>query len=294
MRTPPRRFLPAASPALALAVALGAGCEREKQPAPRTEPWLARAEEAGAPAVRRSYAVVAAISVPFELPVGAAGPSGAFRVGRGSLDVALDDLAQTTGSVEIDVASVLMDGADVTESRQRSQVAQSWLDVGSSRPEVERERLRWARFRLREVTRASAVAAWSGRSVTFPRAEDAATGGEAGTDAGGVLAPVEVEARAVELELRGDLELHERRVEFPVAVRATFFFTEAPAPGVVPSRIVLETPQPIPIALATFDVKPRDAKGTHLVAEEALMGNSVGRVARVRGARLELLPRATP
>ncbi|MCC6214872.1 MAG: hypothetical protein IT376_08395 [Polyangiaceae bacterium] len=285
----PRRSSSSLRSALAAVALLGASCEREKPPPPRTEPWPAQAQDSGAPAVRHGYEVAADAAVTFELPVPAGGPRGRFRVARGSLEIAPDDLARTTGTIELDVASVLVEGADVAESRQRSQVAQSWLDVGASRPEVERERLRWARFRLKEITRASAQAAWAGRAVSLPAADAAAA--DATPDGGPAAPAAEVAARSVELEVRGDLELHGRRIEQPLGLRVTFYFSAPPAPGVVPSRVVLDTPQPFTVALATFDIAPRDARGARVAADEGLLGKAVGRSARTRVERVELLPR---
>jgi len=111
---------------------------------------------------------------------------------RGSLEIDLGNLPATRGTLEVDLGSILMDGdGDAGESsHDYTNRALDWLDIGASRPEALRERMRWARFTLLRVEDASSTTAEAGQQVS--------------------------------LTVVGELELHGYRVERTAALRVTF------------------------------------------------------------------------
>lgn len=262
-----------------LLVAL-AGCSKhhDEAPAPvHTAPWRATP---AASAVQHGSLVVKYELVPhgvarFELKAKDATPRGELRVARGELAVDLMDLPRTRGTVEMDLASVAMDGdGDAGVDIQLSQQAQGWLDVGADRPEAARERLRWARFTIRSIDHASADAAHEGRVAkkgTLPAlAEDA---GDAATDTR--------EVRSVDLDATGDLELHGFRVQRTARLRALFEYAAPAVAGARPVRILIQTRAPLVVSLAVHDIKPRDSNGVLLAEGMKLLGSKVGKDARV-------------
>jgi hypothetical protein len=179
-------------------IALVAACSRqEPPPVRRTAPWPAAApvQSAALPQAqsrRARYAFEPRGEARFELPARQATPRGRARVVRGSVEVDLGDLPATRGTLEVDLGSILMDGeGDAGDSSHAyTNRALDWLDIGASRPEALRERMRWARFTLLRVEDASSRAAEDGKEVS--------------------------------LTVVGELELHGYRVERTAELRVTF------------------------------------------------------------------------
>ena len=189
-------------------------CSRaDPLPAPaRTEPWLAQAS--GAPSAKSPSELVRFVVQPLgraalSLATRTTTPRGALRVARGTLEVDLYDLARTRGSVELDLGSVAMEADELEPRRRYTAQALNWLDIGPSRPEAERERLRWARFTIRSISALSASAAHEGRRMQREPAIDAAT---AELDAQGPPS-ARSETRAVSLSASGELTVHGVRIQ---------------------------------------------------------------------------------
>src|SRR5207247_11011396 len=124
-------------------------------PPARKAPWPARSEASAnvAPSAElMRFEIEPRARADVALPTHESAPRGVFRVARGTLDVDPYDLMRTRGSVEIDLASISMDTDDPEQRHRYTVQAQNWLDLGSSRPEAERERLRWARFEIKSVS----------------------------------------------------------------------------------------------------------------------------------------------
>jgi hypothetical protein len=184
---------------------------------------------------------------------------------RGTLVVDLLNLKRTRGNLDVDLASIVMQGDPDASAPEVTSRAHDWLDVGASRPEALRERMRWARFTVLRIERASADAAHAGKPSALP---DAAPG------PGG-------EAREVDVVAAGELELHAHRVERTVSLRVTFVYAGSASAERDPERIVVRTTRPVTIALRTHDIQPRDPHGALVAAELGWLGKRVGREARV-------------
>jgi hypothetical protein len=263
----------------ALICAAACACSKKEPPPPkRTAPWPAREQPEAAPAraLVTRFAIDARTDVRFELKAKDNTPRGALRVARGEIEVDLLDLKRSRGTVSVDVASALMEAEDAELARENTRRAHSWLDVGSSRPEAERDRLRWATFTLQGLEKVSAEAAHEGQRVKAPGA-DGGNPTEPDNAADGTAA----EVRAVTLTARGQLLLHGFRVEQSVDLRVLFFYPVPATPGARPARIVIQTRRPLVVSLKAHDIKPRDDTGVFLAQDAKVLGREVGTSAQV-------------
>jgi len=264
--------------ALVVLGCLLSSCKRsEPAPTERKEPWLAKSPDAAAH-LRAKYLVSERCEAKVELRAKEETPKGAFRVCRGELDVNLTELAASRGTLAIDVASIELRGAgDAGRNDEQSQEAQNWLDVGASRPEAERERLRWATFTITGIVEPSAPSAHAGRrEKPEPEAEEPAAMPE--DDAGAVQ---QKERRAVTLGARGQLLLHRVRVDVEVPVRVVFHYPARASADSIPERVSLTTRRPVVVSLSAHDIKPRDSAGVFQAQGMKLLGVKVGHEARV-------------
>lgn len=262
---------------LVASLALAACSKKEPPPPERKEPWLANPPDASA-ALRAQYVIRERCEAKVELRAKEQTPRGAFRVCRGELDVNLSDLARSTGTLAVDVASIEIRGeGDAGRSDEQSQEAQNWLDVGASRPEAERERLRWAVFTITGLSDASSTSAHAGRRERAePEAEEPAELPE--DDAG---AARRSERRTVTLTARGHLLLHRVRVDVEVPIRVAFHYKDRATPEAVPGELSLTTRRPLVVSLGAHDIKPRDSAGVFQAQAMKLIGTKVGADAKV-------------
>ena len=270
-----------------LVCAAACACSKNEPAKPkRTEPWPAREQPEAAPerAVVTRFGIDAKTVVSFELKGAKKTERGSFRVARGELEVDLLDLARTRGSVDVDVASALMEDEDPEQARENTRRAQSWLGVGSSRPEAERERLRWATFTLRKIEKLSTEAAHEGQLVK-PAATDSGNAPDidGSSEAG--------ETRAVTFTAHGQLLLHGFRVDQTVELKTLFWYAAPATPGARPERLVIQTRSPFVVSLRAHDVKPRDESGVFIAQDAKLLGREVGTLAQLR---LDLSARPLP
>lgn len=257
-------------------MALVACSKKEPPPPERTEPWLAQPTASATASVRHGYVVSPRIDARIELPAKEQTPRGRLRVARGRLDVDLANLSATRGTLEIDVASIEMEEAGDLSAEAATREAKNWLDVGSSRPEAERERMRWAKFELTSIEDLSATAAHSGkREKRRASVLDAGEDAEAGANDAG-------EERSVTLTAKGRLTLHGFRVELGVPLRVTFIYPGEASPEQPPTALRIETRRSVPIALSAHDIAPRDATGVAVTDKVAWIGRLVGKEARVQ------------
>jgi hypothetical protein len=257
------------------------GCSKsEPAPPERTEPWPAKpppiASVGSGPEQRVRYRVDERCQLAVELPAREATPRAVVRVTRGELDVDLMDLARTRGTVDVDVASILMQSDEDAGAADPSSEARAWLDIGDLRPEAERERLRWATFSIATISEPSASAAHEGKRQAPPPL--------AAADGAATDAEVSGEDRMVTATISGTLSLHGFRVERSLRARALFHYAAAAVAGAVPTSIRLELVRPLSISLVTHDIKPRDASGTFLAQKSKELGVRVGKEAKVSGS----------
>ena len=97
---------------VALVLTIAVGCRSKPKPPERTEPWLASAsaQASGAPVARRAAYRLGKAKFELELPARRASPRGQLTAARGNLDVDLDDLSHTTGSVSVDLGKLELFG----------------------------------------------------------------------------------------------------------------------------------------------------------------------------------------
>ena len=264
-------------------VLLSGGCKKPEPPPERTEPWPAQSVPVQDQEVVARYSLAPDSAVRVTLHTREAKVAGEIRGITGQLDVDLLDLARTRGTVRVDVASILVTVADEPwPSREATTEARNWLDLGASKPEVERELNRWAEFVIAEIREPSARAAHEGRRAKRrplppPTSQTAQQPAAAAADGG---PPAGGEIREVTFEARGALSLHKYRVERTVLMRARFHYSGPAAAGSKPSRIVFETRKPLTLSLAAYDIKPRDGAGTFVSRDLRLLGTKVARDAR--------------
>jgi hypothetical protein len=262
------------------ACAAACACSKsEPAPAKRTAPWPAREQPEATPATRAAlmrFAIDARTLVRFELKGSVKTQRGSLRVARGELEVDLLDLTRTRGNVSVDVASALMEGEDPEQARENTRSAQNWLDVGASRPEAERDRLRWATFSILGLEKLSSETAHEGQLVkTFAADAGNALDTDGATEAG------TTEVRSVTMTARGRLLLHGFRVDQSAELRALFFYPGPAGPDIRPDRLVIQTRGPFVVSLKAHDIKPRNDMGVFVAQDAKLLGREVGSQAQV-------------
>jgi hypothetical protein len=231
------------------AAALLGGCEDPKA----LDPDLGRVRPARPTQRHRTGAISYVISpesvVEFELPRKATPLRGRFRGPTGRLEVHLDRLAASRGSVTVDLLRIDFDAAEHEDSRGLRAEALSWLGLGSERPDEERRFRQSATLTLTTLEDLQVDNAFAGRVETARQAK---------TDGG---MDEMAEARTVDFTARGDLTLNARRTSVRLALSADFRFPEPALTGALPEVIHVQTRRPTSISLSTFDVLPRDARG---------------------------------
>ncbi len=268
--------------AFLLSASLAWACsKKEPPPPPPTEPWPAHAGTSDAPASPTTAYVIEERGVArLTLKAKDATARGELRVARGELQVQLQNLSRTRGTISVDVASISMLESGDAGPRDATNAARSWLNVGSNRPEAEIERVRWAKFEILRIDEVSAETPALGRKAkaTPPSLPDA--GPDAGADAGDAAA-LSVEARSVRLAATGALTFNGMRVERRVSLEATFQWEPGASTTAAPERIDIRTRRPFVVELAAHDVQPRDESGRRTPSADKWLGKLVGREARV-------------
>lgn len=251
-------------------VLLLAACRKEEPPAPTqpTEPWPAHESKSDAPTERWAHYVVSDGEVRFELKAKRATPRGVIPLVRGSLRVDLNDLQRLAGTIEVDLGSLRIEEGQTEAERNNTARALGWLNLGTSRPEAERDRRRWAKFTLTRVLRVSAERPYEARVAKV-------------TDAAAPGAGAAAEVRVVDATVQGQLVVNDFRVEKTVVVTAEFVYDGAAEPGEPPRAVVVSTRKPMGVPLAEHDIKPRDALGNLQARENHLLGDYVGRESAV-------------
>jgi polyisoprenoid-binding protein YceI len=241
-------------PFLAAALFAILACSREQKRPERTEPWPAPCAVPSAsarPATERARYEVEKIDITFELPAKRATPRGRLPAATGRFEVDYENPERSSGSLRIDLGLIELEGGDgeggTTDATRR---ALEWLELGAEIPAAEREARRFATFSLRAL-------------------QDTNIGG-LGRRRGGQ--PPHFSATVV-----GDLSLH--GVRAPVRVPVSLEF--GPLGAAPPQRLVIRSRRPLVVPLGVHDIRPRDARGVLVARELTLLGESVGREAKV-------------
>jgi hypothetical protein len=258
----------------ALATCLGltlcfglASCERDAKPnraaSEPSAPWLAEPPPSATPSARPlDYRLTERSRIVFDLSTKQHTIRGVFPVVDGRFEVDAADVSRTRGTARIDLGAVRLE-ADGGSDAARSNEARNWLNIGSSRPEAERERLRFAHFDIEAVDDVSPSARREPR--------DAGAG----------------DVQRFTFDARGTLRFQDRRATQTLAVAASFHYA---TPGATrPQSITVTTTEPLRLDLAAFGIAPRNAHGVLLASELELLGKDVAGRAKV-DLDLELEP----
>jgi hypothetical protein len=237
-------------------LALGA-CEHKPKPPDRTEPWLAsaHASASSSPLSRRVQYRLVKSRIEFELPGKQAAPRGRFLRARGELDVDLDDLSHTTGSVSLDLTTLEMrEGTEQLDAPSTAR-ALEWLELGTGIALEKRDSFRDVTFQLGALDAGHLVAA-PGESRAGKRRELVSN-----------------------WSVRGELSLH--GVRAPQTADVALTLVPGPDPAGPPAELLIRSRRPLVVVLGTHDIRPRNARGVLVAKDQAVLGDQVGREARV-------------
>lgn len=254
-------------PILTLALAtLAVSCQHKAPRPERTEPWLAsaKASSSASPLPRRVRYGLAGSRVDFELPAKRATPKGKLGGATGELDVDLDDLSHTTGRVAFDLSTVELAGDDGLIDGPNTARALDWLELGVGIAADRRDSLRQVLFELRSLD--------AGHVVSAP-AEDR---------------PTRRRELSSQWTVRGELSLH--GVRAPESAEVTLTLVPGPDPAGPPAELLIRSRSPLVVQLGTHDIRPRERRGPSVSKDHAVLGDSVGREARV-SFELKFTPR---
>jgi hypothetical protein len=199
----------------------------------------------------RAHYEVEKSDITFELPAKRGTPRGRLPAATGRFEIDFENPERSSGSLRVELGLIELEGADgeggTADATRR---ALEWLELGAEIPSAEREARRFATFSIRalEDKNLGAVA----RRRRDGRPHGSAT-------------------------VVGELSLH--GVRAPVRVPVSLEFEPLGAPP--PQRLVIRSRQPLVVPLGVHDIRPRDARGVLVARELTLLGESVGREAKV-------------
>ncbi|MGD0677220.1 MAG: hypothetical protein ABSC94_17525 [Polyangiaceae bacterium] len=174
----------------------------------------------------------------------------------GVLDVAPREMGASRATIRVDLATfathTFHDDRDATQTKH----ARTWLEVqvGDSL----NEKMRWAEFIVRSIGDLSAS--------DLTQVHAAERGGQ--------------DVRTVEMTVHGDLLLHGHVVPKDARVVASFYYPMGAAPSSKPTRIEIDSKDPLHVVLKEHDVGPRDPKG-QVLAWSAQLITKVAETANV-------------
>ncbi len=221
---------------LLAALWLSACDKKESAPTPATErvpPPSAPQEEPKQEGVRTlKVEKVATASFLIDAPLEKI--KGASTEARGALHLDVNDLAKTTGGVDIDLSTLkTVTFDDEGKDKKQTEHALNWLSLGSDIEAKQREENRWARFSIKKI------------SVEGPSAL--------------AQVPETDGKRTVSALAEGEFWLH--GVSANKKIRLQVEFTGPPE---APTSVRVSTIEPLSLSLKEHDVKPRDIAGKFL------------------------------
>ncbi|HZU82216.1 MAG TPA: hypothetical protein VE987_04835 [Polyangiaceae bacterium] len=179
----------------------------------------------------------------------------------GALDIVGSDLAQSRGLVRVDLSTLTTHTfGDENKDATQTKHARTWLEAvvdGKTN-----EGMRWAEFAIRSV---------DGLSATDVKA----------------VAPTKVggdDLRTVTMTVHGDLLVHGHKLPKDDVVQVSFRYPAGAPAGSKPTRIDVESKQPMRVILKEHDVSPRDPAGQLL----AWTANLVSKVAETADVTVAL------
>jgi YceI-like protein len=243
---------------LALASFAFLACSREQKRPERTEPWPAPSaipSASASPSVGHASFSLEKSTIDFELPAKRATPRGRLPEATGHFVVDLERPERSSGSVRVDLTKLELVNASSEDPLDASRRGLEWLELGSGISIADRETRRFATFVVRSLEGAE------GKSLAGARAHRDGK-------------PVRFEATVV-----GELSLH--GVRAPARVPVGLEIESAEGHPESPTRIVIRSRKPLVVPLSVHDIRPRDARGVLVARELALLGENVGREAKV-------------
>jgi len=181
-------------------------------------------------------------------------------VSDGSLDVDLKNIANTRGTVKVDLSSLTTTTFDDAKKNSgQTEHAHNWLEIGSLvTPDVMAAN-KYIVFALRTIDGTSA-----------PDVTAVAPTKEGGED-----------IRTVTFMAHGEILLHGHKSNKDVSLEAKFHYPAGAAADSKPTKIEIATKAPLHIVLAEHDVKPRDNFGKLATASFNLLGTKVADAADI-------------
>jgi hypothetical protein len=232
-------------------------CHRAPPKPERTAPWPASASPSAsaAPLVRKLHYTLGRGDVSFELPARAGNPRGKLPHPSGDLDVDLDDLSRTRGSVSFDLRQLVVTGASAETDPANTARALAWLELGPGVNGDRRELAAAATFSIDSLDAGHPVAAPSGDRPASRR---------------------ELESH---WSVRGQLSLH--GVRAPLTAEVNLLLVPGPDPAGPPAELVIRSKKPLVVSLGTHDIRPRNERGVPIAKDLALIGDKVGAEAKL-------------
>jgi len=192
----------------------------------------------------------------FELPAKKANPRGRLARATGRFEIDLENAERSTGSVRVDLASLEMESAGTEgDTANATRRALEWLELGAELAADQRELRRFATFEVRGLEGAT------GRSIA------------------GLRARRDGKPPRLDATVTGDLSLH--GVRAPLRVPVSLEIEAAEGDAGPPRRLVIRSQKPLVVSLGVHDIRPRDARGVLVARELTLLGENVGRDAKV-------------
>jgi hypothetical protein len=155
----------------------------------------------------------------------------------GTLDVAAKDLAQSRGLVRIDLATFATHTFGNDDDATQTKHALTWLEVTVG--DKTSDEMRWADFAIRGIDGASAA--------DLTKVEPTRDGGD--------------DVRTVTMTVHGDVLIHGHRIRKDGLVDVIFRYPAGAAADSRPTRIEIESKDPMRVVLKELDVRPRDPAG---------------------------------
>ncbi len=241
------------------------GCDERNAPPPiRTEPWRVDTTSAQETAGQKHrFEVAPDQQLQFSLKGSRAEPVGRLEGISGQVDVSLHDLAQTRGKLSVDLRRISILNEQEANTPSFTGEALRWLGLGHRAPsETE---YRYAEFTLDGLHTLSHETPYSG---SIRSRDDGAKG----------------QVRRVSAEVRGKLQMRTFSVERSVPVWILFYYDQSATPELQPEKIVVELRGKLGVPLAEYEIVPRDDAG-HVVSDQlTLLGQEVGKIARISGS----------
>ncbi len=184
----------------------------------------------------------------------------------GNLDVDFGNLANTRGSIKVDVADLTTKTFGTDRDADQTKHARTWLEASDTVSADEKEKNRWVVFAIRSIDNLSA-----------PDLSKVVATKEGGDD-----------VRTVTLTAHGDFLLHQRKADKVANLEVKFHYPAGAAADSKPTSIDIKSKEPLKVTLADHDVKPRDTVGK--IAKD--ITGLVGKVADVADVTIDL--KATP